>query len=104
MSVLWLLPNSGIVYHPISYSRQPKYRPVRARSFTLVACYAVIALIHLYILDGFNNPIFTVMFWYVVGMGATYILGAFFYGSRIPEKYFPGYFDYVVQDSILFLF
>lgn len=79
--------------------RQPKYRPIRARCFTIVACYAVFLLIHIYILDGFNNPIFTVMFWYIVGMGSTYILGAVFYGTRIPEKYFPGYFDYVVRSS-----
>ena len=64
-----------------------------------MACYAVFLLIHIYILDGFNNPIFTVMFWYIVGMGSTYILGAVFYGTRIPEKYFPGYVDYVVRSS-----
>lgn len=75
---------------------QPKYRSVRSICFTAVACYAVIALIHLYILDRFNNPIFTSMTWYVVGMGSTYIIGAYFYGSRVPEKYYPGYFDYVV--------
>ena len=79
--------------------RQPEYRPVRAKSFTIVACYAVISLIHLIILDGFDNPIFSVMFWYVVGMGSTYILGAYLYGSRFPEKYWPGYFDYVVSES-----
>ncbi|KAK8824902.1 hypothetical protein WA538_005568, partial [Blastocystis sp. DL] len=82
--------------------RQPKYRPIRARCFTIVACYAVFLLIHIYILDGFNNPIFTVMFWYIVGMGSTYILGAVFYGTRIPEKYFPGYFDYVFASHQLF--
>lgn len=57
----------------------------------------MIALIHLFILDRFNNPIFTSMFGYVIGMGTTYIIGAYFYGSRVPEKYFPGYFDYVVR-------
>ena len=76
--------------------RQPEYRSVRARSFTLVACYAVFALIDLYHLDGFSNPLFRVMGWYIAGMGGTYILGAVFYGSRFPEKYWPGYFDYVV--------
>lgn len=85
-------------------SRQPEYRPIRARSFTLVACYAFIALGHLYILDGLNNPLFTISFWYILGMGATYILGAFLYGSRIPEKYFPGYFDYVVGNIIYISF
>ena len=77
--------------------RQPKYRAVRAASFTCVACYAFIPLYHIYTLDGFANPIFSVMKWYIVGMGASYILGAILYGSRFPEKYWPGSFDFVVR-------
>lgn len=77
--------------------RSPAYRSIRARSFTLVACYAVVAIVHLLILDGLSNPMFTVLFWYMVGMGGTYILGAVLYGTRFPEKYWPGHFDYVVR-------
>ena len=33
---------------------------------------------------------------FIVGMGGSYILGAILYGSRFPEKYWPGAFDYVV--------
>ena len=77
--------------------RSPAYRSVRARSFTLGACYAVVAIVHLLILDGLSNPMFTVLFWYMVGMGGTYILGAVLYGTRFPEKYWPGHFDYVVR-------
>ena len=36
------------------------------------------------------------MKWYIVGMGGSYILGAILYGSRFPETYWPGAFDYVV--------
>ena len=79
--------------------RSPAYRSVRARSFTIVACYAVIAIIHLLILDGLKNPLFTVLFWYMIGMGGTYILGAVLYGTRFPEKFWPGHFDYVVRCS-----
>lgn len=50
-------------------------------------------------LEGFNNLIFTVIFWYLLGMGGTYILGAILYGTRFPEKYSPGSFDYVVSDA-----
>ena len=55
-------------------------------SFTVVACYAVVIFSHLYMLEGFNNLIFTVIFWYLLGMGGTYILGAILYGTRFPEK------------------
>ena len=80
------------------HRRQPKYRSVRAVSFTVVACYAVVIFAHLCMLEGFNNLIFTVIFWYLLGMGGTYILGAILYGTRFPEKYSPGSFDYVVSD------
>ena len=97
MYVSWLLLHSGtILYHSFLLHRQPKYRPVRSIAFTVVSCYAVISLIHIYHLDGWSNPIFSVMKWYIVGMGGSYILGAILYGSRFPEKYWPGAFDYVV--------
>ena len=84
--------------------RSPAYRSVRARSFTIVACYAVIAIVHLLILDGLKNPMFTVLFWYMIGMGGTYILGAVLYGTRFPEKFWPGHFDYVVRICFLYSF
>ena len=36
---------------------------------------------------------------YMIGMGGTYILGAVLYGTRFPEKFWPGQFDYVVRFS-----
>lgn len=36
------------------------------------------------------------IFWYMMGMGGTYIFGAVLYGSRFPEKYSPGLYDYAV--------
>lgn len=83
-------------------SRSPRYRTVRSICFVAVSCYAVVALIQLYILDKLDNPLFKHMFWYIVGMGGSYIFGAFLYGSRIPEKYYPGHFDYVVSLPISF--
>ena len=47
-------------------------------------------------LEGFSNPLFSVIFWYMLGMGGTYIFGAVLYGSRFPEKYSPGLYDYAV--------
>lgn len=59
------------------------------------------SVVHIYLLEGFKNSMFSVAFWYIVGMGGTYILGAVLYGTRIPEKYFPGHFDYVVGMIIM---
>ncbi len=79
------------------HRRQPKYRALRATLFTIVACYAFFFFPRLYLLEGFSNPLFSVIFWYMMGMGGTYIFGAVLYGSRFPEKYSPGLYDYAVR-------
>ena len=76
--------------------RAPETRPVRAAAYIVVASYVVIAMAHLYTLEGFTNPFYKNCFWYLIAMGVTYLLGAMFYVSRIPERFWPGAFDYVV--------
>lgn len=41
--------------------------------------------------------VFDKLFWYVVAMGASYILGAQFYIWKIPERIKPGRFDIWVK-------
>ena len=81
--------------------RAPETRPVRAIAYIVVASYVVIAMTHLYFLEGFSNPFYKHCFWYLIAMAVTYLLGATFYVSRIPERFWPGAFDYVVIDGVL---
>ncbi len=41
---------------------------------------------------------------YEVLMGFLYLLGAFLYAKRIPERYFPGAFDYALHSHNCFHF
>ena len=58
--------------------------------------YVVIAMTHLYTLDGFNNPFFGDCIKYVIAMAISYSMGAICYVLRIPDRFCPGMFDYVV--------
>lgn len=76
--------------------RAPETRPIRAISYICVSCYIFIAMFHLYTLDGFNNPFFEYSIKYIFLMAASYLSGACCYVLRIPERFAPGKFDYVV--------
>lgn len=76
--------------------RAPETRPIRAISYICVSCYIFIAMTHLYTLDGFNNPFFEYAVQYEIGMAISYLSGALCYVARIPERWSPGKFDYVV--------
>ena len=39
---------------------------------------------------------------HVVGMLLSYLVGTFFYVTRVPEKYWPGTFDIWVSTQILY--
>ncbi|KAK8806989.1 hypothetical protein WA158_003748 [Blastocystis sp. Blastoise] len=82
--------------------RSPEYRPVRSACFVVVASFAWIPLGHLYFIGDYNNPIFTIAFKYIMMMAFTYVLGAFLYAKRIPERWFPGKFDYFFASHNLF--
>jgi len=70
----------------------PRYRVVRAGFFVGFGLYAIFPLPHMIYLNGFSF-VWPVL-WRECIMGALYILGALIYGSRIPERFSPGSFDY----------
>ena len=80
--------------------RSPQFRHVRALSFVLVANFAWLPIGHLYFTNQMDNPLFSVAFKYIAMMGFTYVLGAYFYARRVPERYFPGKFDFAVYLSM----
>lgn len=76
--------------------RAPETRPIRAISYFCISSYVLIAMTHLYTLDGFNNPFFGDCIKYVIAMAISYSMGAICYVLRIPDRFCPGMFDYVV--------
>lgn len=62
--------------------------------FVGFGCFAIFPVPHLWITNGWGN------FWPIMllelAMGSLYIIGCVFYATRIPERYFPGKFDFSV--------
>jgi len=81
--IVTLMPNSD----------KPQYRRLRGFLFIIVGLLAGIPAIHAGVS---NDPdILVKLFYWVLG-GAVYVSGALMYVARIPERIFPGKFDYFV--------
>ncbi|KAI8143691.1 hemolysin-III related-domain-containing protein [Fennellomyces sp. T-0311] len=61
----------------------------------------VVALVHSAILHGVST-LFDMGFGYALILGMFYVIGAVFYGARIPERWYPGSFDIWFQSHSIF--
>ncbi|KAF2202355.1 HlyIII-domain-containing protein [Delitschia confertaspora ATCC 74209] len=87
-----LAAGTGIVCtHP--RFRTPELRPFRALMFVLMGLSAIFPVIHGLRLFGLEQMQKTTSLNWVVLQGSLYILGAFIYAMRIPERLKPGAFD-----------
>ncbi|KAG0303698.1 hypothetical protein BGZ98_006395 [Dissophora globulifera] len=74
--------------------RTPQYRWVRSCMFLAMGLSAVFPVIHGIILYGLDLAHRAISLNYMVVMGSSYVFGALLYGSRTPERLFPGKFDH----------
>ncbi|KAF8924824.1 putative hemolysin-III channel protein Izh2 [Dissophora ornata] len=74
--------------------RTPQYRWVRSCMFLAMGLSAVFPVIHSLFLYGLDLAHRAISLNYMVCMGAAYVFGALLYGSRTPERLFPGKFDH----------
>ncbi|KAJ2082909.1 hypothetical protein H4R24_001239 [Coemansia sp. RSA 988] len=72
----------------------PEYRPLRAVTFVALGMSGIVPAIHSCIMLGWEYTMNAVQIPYMLMMGLTYMAGATIYGSRIPERWWPGRFDY----------
>lgn len=83
----------------------PSKRTLRGSLFLSLGVSAGLPLIHLILFHssvaGFSSSP-RLIFWYIGG--ASYIIGAIMYINRIPEKYFPGKFDFFGSSHQIFHF
>ena len=90
----------GTVYVGVSPAfRTSDYRKVRMASFIATGCYGALPFAHL---AATGEPIYPEALLRLVIMGGFYICGALLYGFRVPERYFPGRFDTVLQSHNIF--
>lgn len=74
----------------------PKFKPIEYRVlkvvlFITLAFFGMVPFSHFVLLMGELHFIF----WYLIAMGVCYLGGAVIYTFQIPERWAPGYFDYI---------
>ncbi|KAI8929748.1 hemolysin-III related-domain-containing protein [Entophlyctis helioformis] len=91
-SVLAALP-----YMSVSLMRRfssPQYRYFRTGIFVALGVSGVVPLTHIVLIHGFSAAVRMFSVYDILLMGALYLVGAFIYAYRIPERWFPsGIFD-----------
>ncbi|KAG0052196.1 hypothetical protein BGZ83_002883 [Gryganskiella cystojenkinii] len=70
--------------------RQPQYRWIRSCLFLAMGLSSVFPVIHALVIYGSALAQKAIALNYMVCMGASYVIGALLYGSRTPERFFPG--------------
>ncbi|KAG0379250.1 hypothetical protein BGX24_001136 [Mortierella sp. AD032] len=82
--------------------RSPQFRWVRSGLFLAMGLSGLFPIIHGIVLYGFPMAQRAVALNYMFCMGAAYVIGALIYGSRVPECFFPGKFDYFMASHQIF--
>ncbi|OQR87562.1 adiponectin receptor protein [Achlya hypogyna] len=70
-----------------------KYPSVRSAVFLSMGFFGVVPIVHLVYEFGLMDPHVQIMLKPLMLMAALYVLGAAIYGSRFPERFYPGHFD-----------
>ena len=78
----------------------PRYRPYRACVFIVFGLSGIAPATHYAIQNGWEKSINEAAMGWLVFMGALYITGTLLYAFRIPERFFPGKVDILVQFSL----
>lgn len=73
--------------------RTREWRPYRAGLFVAFGLSAILPILNGFIFYGFRETWTRVQLKWVLAEGFFYILGAFLYGIRFPERYSPGKYD-----------
>ncbi|PVU95122.1 hypothetical protein BB561_002005 [Smittium simulii] len=71
----------------------PPWRPFRALTFVFMAFSGAIPAIHSFYFYGYEHTVNALQIVYTTPMVLFYLFGAIIYGSRVPERWFPGKFD-----------
>lgn len=92
ISILFVLSIASIITTSSAACSKPRYRPFKAILFIALGLYGAVPATHACLLHGLPR-MFEMGFLYLCIMAVTYIAGGIVYAIRIPERFFPGYFD-----------
>jgi len=91
MSCISVLGVIGLFVSLFRIFSTPRFRVFRAVFFVVFGCFAIFPVPHMVALLGWQYM--WPLFWKELLVGASYILGAAIYSSRVPERFFPGKLD-----------
>jgi len=78
---------------------KPGYEKYRAAMFSAMGLIGILAIPHGLLTHGFSA--IWPFVWRAFGMGATYLSGVVFYVGQIPERFWPGKFDYTCHSHVI---
>uniref|UniRef100_A0AC35EYC7 Uncharacterized protein n=1 Tax=Panagrolaimus sp. PS1159 TaxID=55785 RepID=A0AC35EYC7_9BILA len=81
---------------------ESRYRPLRAGVFVAMASSGIIPTVHFIYTDGMRTLIDENSFIWLVIMAVFYLVGAFLYATRTPERFFPGKCD--IWETLFFFY
>ncbi|KAI8617289.1 pPR-type GPCR protein [Chytriomyces sp. MP71] len=80
----------------------PKYRILRTSLFVAMGLSSVIPIVHIVLEHGWEYASKTMSLYHGIAGGLCYLVGAFLYASRYPERLAPGRFDIWCQSHQIF--
>lgn len=102
MIIISVLGISTIVITMMDRFTTAAYRPVRALLFVSLGGFGIIPACHSLIMSGWTNALAEAAMHRVFIQAGLYILGAGLYAARVPERFFPGKFDFWFQSHQIF--
>ncbi|GAU93702.1 hypothetical protein RvY_05600-2 [Ramazzottius varieornatus] len=93
IGIISVLSTSCIVVSLWNKFSEPAFRPIRAFIFSCLGASGVVPTLHYTIANGWEKSVNEGSLYWILTMGALYLLGALCYAARVPERWYPGQFD-----------
>jgi len=92
LALITIIGVAGVIISVLPIFSSPRFRVIRVVFFIMIGFFAVFPLPHLWVLAG--TKLVWPVAWREMIMGALYVMGAIIYATRIPERCYPGKFEY----------
>jgi adiponectin receptor len=103
LTIITACATATLVVSAAERFQTPKWRSTRAALFSALGCFGVVPILHQAFFFWRVLPeLLSLALAYELLMGFLYLLGAYLYAKRIPERFLPGAFDYALHSHNLF--
>jgi adiponectin receptor len=102
VSMILLFGAATISISVSSFFATPQYRFLRTGLFTAMGLSGIVPLVNGVLIYGYPLAKVNFAIERVIFMGSLYLIGAFIYAFRVPERWWPGKFDIIGQSHQIF--